>query len=368
MLFYLTDSLIVDQTDPIYNDIFKAIQNISVQVIDSRHLLAGDFNVIKHFRAVFKDNPIIGPLFNDLYQNFSTKGVPEQLTFYMEVVLKNPTKRTEGTITICQKLYSHFLILDHTLEARMVCEDLFDAEFYQYILSWFIKTKGCNCSFAFHNQGGGGGNIFRAVEEELSKKHITLCIVDTDKKYQSCPYDPKGTYGRCLSVDSAADEYKLLPIEVHEIENLVPLNFIDIAFPLYTEQNESDKRNKRHFDYLRKDAENLLPFFDYKKGIRKDKFFDDNSEYRDFAKKCYSLNVEKTNKEADFDTYINRLKSKEVYPNLIGGTGTIKMALSLINGDRCPQPDLLVFQNDNWMKIGQTMLDWCISRDTESIH
>lgn len=44
------------------------------------------------------------------------------------------------------------------------------------------------------------------------------------------------------------------------------------------------------------------------------------------------------------------------------------MALSLINGDRCPQPDLLVFQNDNWMKIGQTMLDWCISRDTESIH
>lgn len=368
MLFYLTDSLIVAQTDTTYKSIYKAIQNISLQVIDSRHLLTGDFKVIEHFRTVFKENPIIGPLFNDLYQNFSTKGVPEQLTFYIEVVLQNPTKRTEGTKTICQKSYSHFLTLDHILEARIICEDLYDAEFYKYILSWFIQTKGCNCSFAFHNQGGGGVNIFRTVKEELSKKHIILCIVDTDKKYKSCPYDQNGTYGKCLSVDLDVDEYKLLPIEVHEVENLVPLNFIDIAFPLYTKKNKDDQRHKKHFDYLKKDAENLLPFFDYKKGIKKDELFKENSEYRNFAKKCYILNDEKI-KEEDFDTYVDRLESKEVvYPNLIGGTGTIKMALDLINSDSCPQPNLLIFQNDNWMKIGQTMLNWCISRDTESIH
>lgn len=100
---------------------------------------------------------------------------------------------------------------------------------------------------------------------------------------------------------------------------------------------------------------------------KKDELFEKNSEYRNFAKKCYILNDEKI-KEEDFDTYVDRLESKEVYPNLIGGTGTIKMALDLINCDSCPQPNLLIFQNDNWMKIGQTMLDWCISRDTESIH
>ena len=61
MLFYLTDSLIVAQTDTTYKNIYKAIQNISLQVIDSRHLLTGDFKVIEHFRTVFKENPIIGP-------------------------------------------------------------------------------------------------------------------------------------------------------------------------------------------------------------------------------------------------------------------------------------------------------------------
>lgn len=60
--------------------------------------------------------------------------------------------------------------------------------------------------------------------------------------------------------------YKFLPIDVHEIENLIPTNFIDM---LNIWNTDACRQNKEYFDYLKNDAERILPFFDFKKGIRK---------------------------------------------------------------------------------------------------
>lgn len=53
MLFYLTDSLIVEENNPLYKGIYKAVHNLATQVVDGNHLLTASYAAIKHFRNIF---------------------------------------------------------------------------------------------------------------------------------------------------------------------------------------------------------------------------------------------------------------------------------------------------------------------------
>lgn len=368
MLFYLTDSLIVDKEDPLYNNIHKSIHNIATQVIDGCHLLRADIKALEHFRSVYRSDPYVGSLFNQLYQDYATSVIPQDIKFYIEIVKNNPVCRNENGIDICQKLYTYYLNVNVCSKTILVCEDLNDTIFFEHVLKWFIRQTDANYSYAVHGLSGGGHNTYRVVLNELNAHHITMCIVDTDKKYPSCPPEPNGTYDNCVNnIHSTACEYKFLPLEVHEIENLVPLNYID-AFDNWENSDANDIRKKRAFDFLKNNAENVLPYFDYKKGIKNDDMFRNTPDYQLFAKKCYLSNEDKVNCEPSFSTFVSTLANKaEIYPNLIGGTGTIKRSLDLIESDSCPEPNLLRFQLNNWNVIGQAMLDWCIARRPEGL-
>ena len=85
-----------------------------------------------------------------------------------------------------------------------------------------------------------------------------------------------------------------------------------------------------------------------------------------FAKLCYNQNPEMSK---DFEIHLQELDIKgQVYPPLIGGTGTMKMTLNLISNNNFPIPVLLDYQKKNWVRIGQNMLDWCVARNKEAIH
>ena len=70
----------------------------------------------------------------------------------------------------------------------------------------------------------------------------------------------------CQRLDNKKSGYRCLIINVHEIENILPLNYIDNLI-------SKDKRYKwdmcqlfkRHFDYLSRSerSEDILPYFDY---------------------------------------------------------------------------------------------------------
>ena len=62
------------------------------------------------------------------------------------------------------------------------------------------------------------------------------------------------------------------------------------------------------------------------------------------------------------------LNKEYIYTELIGGTGTINMTLSLIESGNAPNPLLYQFQEENWNKIDQEMINWCIAREPEAIH
>lgn len=368
MLFYLTDSLIVDKGDPLFIGIYKSVRNLATQVIDGNHILTASFDVVKYFRDIFKDDLVIGLLFNKLYQDFATVGIPSDLKFYIEIVKENPVCRNENGRYICQKTYSYYLNINASAMAYLVGEDLNDTKFYEHILKWYIRQKNANYYYSFHGVGGGGKNTYRAILNELKSQHITICIIDTDKKYKECPIETDSTYYNCVNlVHSNACEYKILPLNVHEIENLIPLNYID-QFDNWVNGDANDIKKKRAFDFLRDNAEEILPYFDYKKGIKYDDMLRNSADYQKFAEKCYMANHDFVNVEPSFQNFISGLSNKAIiYPNLIGGSGTINNTLAMIDNNSCPQPELLEFQRDNWEVIGQNMLDWCVARIPESI-
>lgn len=369
MFFYLTNSLIVSEDSPSFTNIYKAIQNIAIQAVNGIHSLTGSFEIIEHCRFLFQGNPILGSLFNNIYQNYAFAGIPCFLNFYIEVVTDNPTKRNENGKEIQQIIYSQ---LENTGDwtVKLICEDLNDTIFYKHIMKWYINKlpNGNHVFSACHGISGGGCNTYKTVNNELNDHQISICIVDTDKKYEGCLPEKDGTYEKCVkNIVAPPSYYKFIAIPVHEIENLIPLNYID-AFDIWSNGKKDDKENKRDFDYLRLDSEHILPYFDYKKGIKKDDMFDNCLEYREFAHRCYNTNLDFMSRNPDFEAFVNSVPSKgKIYPHLLGGSGILNRTIDLINGDNLPEPSLLGFQEKEWNKIGQAMLDWCIAKGPESI-
>lgn len=368
MLFYLTNTLVVSQEDPEFLNVYQAIQNLANKVVSCNHMLAGDFEAIKFFRDIFQADLIVYPLFNELFQNYATEPIPTCLTYYIELVKENPQSRLEGNIEIQQMLYSDFINSDHCIKSQLVCEDLNDGIFFTHVLEWYINKSRNNVSFDLHKVNGGGENTYKAIKNEIKEQHCTICIIDTDKRFPTDIPAANSTYSRCVNLGINSPIYKLLPLQVHELENLIPLNYIN-AFDVWVNGKPDDVKHKKAFDYLCTDAENVLPFFDYKKGIKNNDSYRNNPNLQNFARHCFSLNQEYTTAHPDYDAYINSLQDKQcIYPCLIGGSGTMTRTINMIETRTTPEPNLLNFQEDNWNEIGQNLLNWCIARNHEAIH
>lgn len=369
MLFYLTDTLIVEDTDLRYNDIRTAVYLLAVQAAAGNHAVIGDINAITYFRKVFENDFMVGQFFNNVYQNIAFEVVPSFITYYVEVVLEAPHTRTEEGKTIAQVKYTRMIPFDATNKTSLVCEFLYDAEFYAFVLKWYINQLHLNIHYAFNEIDGGGTNTHLNIEKELKADHITISILDTDCRFPGAQIDPESTYGKCIGIGSGNVLYKMLPLVVHEVENLVPLNYIDQEFSNWTKNDVEYARKKKAFDYLKKDAEHILPYYDYKKGIKNNEEYRKSQELQDFARRCYALNDEKVAAQPNFDQFVNSLQNKaNIYTELIGGTGTICMTLQAIRKGNAPEPLLFDFQRANWVSIGQEMLNWCIARKPEAIH
>ena len=346
----------------------QAVHHLASQAVDSNHLLLGDIDAITHFHSLFKDDVIVGPLFQKLVSNITFCTVPSSVTFYMEVVSSTPIQRVEGDVTIQQMHYTHFSSLDASIKTTVIGEDLNDVAFFDHILQWFITSTHANLHYNFHPMSGGGKNTYKVVTNELDANHITICIIDTDIKYPGYVQAPDTTYPLCAAVGAGVVFYKFLPLSVHEIENIIPLNYID-AFDVWTEGTAEDARNKAAFDALRSRADEILPYFDYKKGIHKTTEFTSSADYMDLAEKCFSCNISLKATYPDFTTYLAHIPDKGiVYNQLIGGSGILTRTLDLIKMPTCPAPLLEPFQEYNWKEIGQNMLNWCIARDRESLN
>ena len=158
-------------------------------------------------------------------------------------------------------------------------ESLYDCNFYRLLANRFMyynrKTiRGVRPSLS--DEIGGGDSINQALEKCIRNNHnLTFCLIDSDKRYdRSTKYgaEPaKGKTARNLERSSVEliDEglgnlFDLYCLEVHEVENLIPLCVLDAV------ANSTIREMLPGIAYLRKlKAANLtdaILFYDFKKG------------------------------------------------------------------------------------------------------
>lgn len=364
MFIYLDDSLIIDPSDPKAEAIERAVRNLAIATFESKHILYGDYNVIATMRKRMSGVRDAYVVLDKIYHKYSTLTCPRAISYYIKVGMDNGEKEIDDKgREFATVSYRYFTDSQNTQACNLVSEDYNDCDFYKIVLEHFKKEMECNMTCRFEYCSGSGERIVRHLQDLLfTKKQITLCIVDSDKKYKAQKISANSTCGKCKKIGRKIPTYKFMALEVHEIENLIPLNIVDEL-----QWTADCQTNKDAFDYLRYNAqtEELLPFFDIKNGIVKDKLLMDDNEYRGYAKSCYEMNpLLKVN--GDFDSYLSGMPDgATVYPHL--RKGLLKKFLEYSKDHRDREMELLEFQMKAWSKIGQEMLNMGCSRNVEAM-
>lgn len=203
-----------------------------------------------------------------------------------KLLLKNTKKYCRIVAMNCEKNRvveeDHEIILlnikdgsqkDFTSYPLMLAENEEDIEFYKFIGQYFVKKNRLgNMHINFEGRHGGGSTISKVLEHIISERNrMCLCIVDSDRKYEeaSCGETMQGIVN--ITQDVFQDYFEVLLLEVHEIENIIPLGVLEHIVIT----NNLEKQGLLFLKYLI-ECDNTLnsPFFyfDLKKGILKKSF------------------------------------------------------------------------------------------------
>lgn len=367
MLFYLTNTLIVDKTDPSFHKIKRAVRNLAVAATEGKHIVLGDINAVNFFFDIFRYNEDdISVFFNKLKQNLATSTIPSGITMYVEVVNGKKRKRISKRCEIKQVDYSHFLDTACIQATTFLCEDIeYDCQFYKFILQWFINNLHENVNTNLNDSHGGGNQIGRILRNCVKKGLACLCIIDTDISFPGQPMPNHGTAYECIGIKRGKLE-ELLLLNVHEAENLLPFNYIELVPDHLL---PPDKKNSFRKLYESTDAESILRYFDFKTGLLKKEKMIEHAKFVNFAKKVCEANPEILT-GVTFDEYYSSKQPKdELYPGV--ANRILKFTLEAIKDsmkkDSLPPPKLMKYQMDEWNRVGQAMLNFCCSERVENM-
>lgn len=361
MLFYLTDSLIVDSLDPVYTDVYNTIDNIIKASEERRHLVMGDYAVLEWFSRLYDDkNPRKGVLLRMIH-NFSTDVIPPDLTEYVKVVKGDNEEIEEDGKMVYLINFQRFKMSSSLETSRIIGEDENDAKLYAQINRWFLAAKSLPYDVNLRFEGGGGENTDRKVNSHKELLNIFVCIVDTDQKYRA---GAKGkTYNKCNSIVYNRPLERFYPIEAQEVENIIPKSVLD-ELP-WTNGNRGAKEKYDAIWNALKDDEDGWKYIDLKSGIRKTDKNEADAQHVAFMKKIYDCLPsqhksfeEKFNKATPCEIMVGL--SKDILRNSIGILEN-KSNIQLLNIS-----DFLPFQEREWNQIGQILLDVGICANGEA--
>jgi len=373
MILYLTDSLRSDKNeDPAsLKRIKHCIRNIANAAIEGTHILRGDYDILCDCKTMFNGDDEFAAFFSDMVSNYFSTTIPPDISYYIEVVKNNPQERTaENGCIIAQKCIDDFHLSSSLLCCQLICEDENDCRFYRFVAEWYIKKYRLKYKLNLGEDGGGGGRTIEKIKKHTKAGVFSICIVDSDKKYPEMEMNK--TSKACSEFGKHICGYRCLVINTQEIENLLPVNYIDdLVSSNQRYKWEQSKLQKRHFDYLSRgeNSELILPYFDYKSGIKKNVEFKENVDYQKYAKLCWEQNPE-INQEKTFDEYVASISDgQKIYLQLSDSIaadilGYIKECKK---NNTLNEPELLRFQEEEWNRIGKEIVNWSCCRIPEGI-
>ena len=227
MLFYLSESLIVNRTDKKYPYICQAVRNLATAACESKHYVTGGFKVISHFAVLFNtSDDIVAIFFHELKKKYSSVGIPDFINYYIEVV--NGNVKTENDDKNKQALQINFDVFVDTKSVQkttIICEDIvYDYNFYKFILDWFINKKinRNTIPYNFEARHGGGDRTEIVFKSCINEQLTCICIVDTDKKYPEQRIKKNSTCWKCQKVQCGPRNF-FYKLNCQELENLLPI-------------------------------------------------------------------------------------------------------------------------------------------------
>lgn len=364
MLFYLSDSLKVNPSDPEFKDIYYSIDNLLRAFEDRQHMVMGDFEILQWFSNFFTDDNPRKSVILSMINNFSTTPIPAEVTEYIKVVKGAEITEVEHGKTIYNINYSKFNN-SRTIEAtRIIGEDENDARLYEQINRWYITSNNISFNVAVRFEHGGGNTTHRKMEAHKTSHNIFVCLVDTDQRY------PDGDYGKtcknCLSIPLTLPLERLCLIDAHEVENLVPKSILD-QLPW----KHGNTHIKKYYDSIWVNLQNDTNgwrYIDLKSGINKHKDYMNIPDWVSFVKKVYDANSFK-NKEFNV-----KFSNAQIGGEILSGLSKsiLKDSVSLLEGKSDEEiiklNGFLPFQTEEWKRIGQIILDVGISSSREAIN
>lgn len=250
----------------------------------------------------------------------------------------------------------------------LLAENLSDCTFYERVATYYcIKHRIRGIQVCFHHENGGGNttcNVLRKCVQE--EKELTLCIIDSDKKYgisEEYPNEPArgDTFHRAhrVSIELCEDEnlppHALKPLDVHEIENLIPQQVLK---QLRKELPAMD-RGLNLLEKLSKiECGSPILYYDFKMGFPLLKVGPQRSYWKEILLALGGteadippLNQSKDDRDDRNDPY------KLFFPPL-SNNNLLTRANLLLDDATLPTLRLDTYLLPHWEQIGELMLTW----------
>lgn len=337
MLFELTDTLYSYQPAE-KQKVINGVTNLLIGYYEGNHLL----KISDDFYDAFESEILDDRARQALRYLYSYDTYEYKVPVSYKVVLEENCRKFELPI-------SYFQLTKSIQPITILAENPNDVAFYA-IVTRIIKKLDEDI-LAFIPMHGSGYSMGTELEKLQNNHVLSLAIGDSDIKY------PKGNVGATGGAVQAAytnDKYvNLKIIKVHEIENLVPPQFI---YERSENEGKSFMRrliNRGLLDYLR--------YYDVKNGISLSDIKEPN--YNTFANDIY--NHLYNTKKCTYDRHVKQCQKnhKKVHPKL--KDDLIKNFLRL-SFDK--QNSYQIHFKQEWSEIAAIFYQYACSRVSEPIH
>ena len=341
MVFELTDSLI---NESVVNtkDIRDSLHNLFLGYEEGNLILSLSPDLLN-----FLDSRLTDSLSKRVINYLKNKALARyDVLWNTKIVLDNPNYENH-------ELSIRFFRKSSTVQPPiLLCENLRDTRFYfalckEYFGIEFINTKRV--------LGGGGSATADSLESIVNLFDcFCLCIVDSDMKYPGS--EDGGTYRAIQNKNLLPNPtFYVYKLNVHEIENLIPLDSIC--------QHIKDRKGRlfaKKLKWADKDGD-ILKYYDIKNGIELETIQKDEL-YRNFAEMIYA----RLGKRPSFNKYLSTIRDGQVFRHLC--PGIVDAILKPITRRNEPRFIYCDYLREEWDSIQKFIVTFFCARNDDPIN
>ncbi|MBE9143674.1 hypothetical protein [Planktothrix mougeotii] len=346
-----------------------ALENLANAVREGKHLVISDRKTLKIITQCQDLSKTTRAIYTILYNKFSElRSYLSVVTRYIEITdLLEPALSSLSDQEVIQVPLKFFENTQSIQKTILLCENSSDTSFYQTIARVYLIWKNANIKLEYEPRGGGGNTIDTEYDNiQKTTKYFCLCILDSDR------IAPEGKLGSTAAqIDQNKNQSsqffrtKVLILDVHEIENLIP-NSILLGICSGDKQREDALKRIQKLQEIRGDQ--IKHFLDIKEGTLMYKIFDSTNSKDKLFWESHVLEINRILKCIDDDCLAdwkcNKTKSNcQCQISLGFGKNTLDNTIKYLEKIE-PHKIAKEFNNDmkpEWEKIGQVVVDFCIA-------